>query len=241
MSTLLHKPQATTGTDAAAGATSRTPRRTLRLGGLAGLGFAAGLFLQNAILLSGAPLPSASPEEIAAFYTDHAWRVGLATAWVSVNLPLVLLFVHVAATRLAEHPDGILWGRMARSAVVLIAALFGVTTLLQVTLLTTMPQLSADPGLLALAWNLHSAAFALGGAALGILLGSLSLGARHVPLVPRWMVPVGLVGSALLIAGSVGIVNVVQGGLMLWSIMSGFGAWVLFLVVAGVGMVRSRA
>lgn len=102
------------------------------------------------------------------------------------------------------------------------------------------PQLAGEPALLAFAWDPHSAAFALGGAGLGVLLGSLCLGARHVPLVPRWMVPMGLVGAALLIAGSVGIVNVVQGGPVLWAIMSGFVAWVAFLVVAGVGMVREN-
>lgn len=234
MSTLLQQPRA-------ASTPAEAPlrlRRTLRLGGLAGLGFAAGLLLQNGILLAGMPLPSAAPAEVAAFYTDNAWRVALATGWVAVNLPLVLLFVHVAATRLAAHEDALLWGRLARGGVVLLGALFGVTTILQATLAGAMPKLAADPAALALAWDLHSAAFALGGAGLGILLGALSLGARHVPLVPRWMVPLGLAGAALCLGGAVGIVNVVQGGPALWLLMAGFLAWVAFLATASVRMLR---
>lgn len=216
-------------------------RATLRLGGLAGLGFAFGLFLQNAVLLSGAPLPSAAQADVVSFYTDSAWRVALATGWVAVNLPLVLLFVHVAASRLAERPEGVLWGRLARSAAVLLAATFAVTTMLQATLVATMPTLAAEPALLSFAWSLHSAAFALGGAGLGVLLGALSLGARHVPLVPTWMVPVGLVGAALCIAGAAGIVDLVQGGPMLWALMAGFVCWVAFLVTASWGMVRAAS
>lgn len=242
MSSLLQQPHRLAAeTPTPAPATVGPTRATLRLGGLAGLAFAFGLLVQNAVLLAGAPLPSASQQDIIAFYTDHATSIGIATGWVAANLAFVVTFVHVAAARLAQHAESRLWAGIARSAVALLGAIFGVTTILQATLAATMPQLATEPAVLAALWNMHTAAFALGGAGLGILLGSLSLGARHVGLVPRWMAHVGLVGAALLLVGAAGLVNAVNGGPVLWSIMGGFACWVLFLVMAGWRMTRAKA
>lgn len=213
--------------------------RSLLWGGVGGLGFAAGLFLQNAVLLVGAPLPSADLAAIEAYYTENAGRVTLATAWVAVNVPFLLLFV-AALTGAAQRTEaGGRWARVASPATAMTAALFGVATAMQALLVARMPRLAQDPAVLALAWDIHSAAFGVVGFALGVLVAALGLCAHEAGLAPRWLVGVALASGALLLAGGASASAIVAGGDALWITMSGFLLWVVFLVVMSVRMLAA--
>lgn len=232
-----------TSTAAARGLATASATRLAgsRLGGFAGLAFALSVVFQNGVLLLGAPTPSAPLADVEAFYTERAAFVTAAVALVAVNLVLLLVFVASVRQRFAAVDGAKVWGDVALASVVLVGGLFSVATLLQAVLVATMPTLAADPATLRLAWDLHSAAFAVVGSALGALVGALALGARSVPIVPRWGTYVGLGAAAFCIAGSAGAVGTIQGGPALWLMMVGFVGWIAFLATASIRMIRGIA
>lgn len=209
-----------------------------RLGGLAGLLFAAGVLLQNAVLLQGNPLPAASLDQVGAFYAARSGPVALAVAWVAVNVPLLLTFGGAVARRLESDETSALFGRVGFGGVVLLAGAFSCTTWLQATLAARAAEL-ASAGQLALVWDLHSAAFTGSATALSVVMGAFSLGAWHQGLVPRWTVAVGLLGAAALLGAGLLSVGTLSGGPGIYLQLAGFGAWLVWLLTASWRLVRA--
>lgn len=214
-----------------------------KVGGIAGLLFAAGVLLQNGYLLQGNPLPDASLDDVRAFYAASAGRIEVAVGWVALNVLFLLTFGAAMTERLVRSPRTSLWGRLAFGAVVLLAAAFSVTTALQGALVSSIAR-TESMDLLRAFWDLHSTAFAMSGIALSAVLLGLSVGTLSAPehaLVPRWVAYLGLGGSAsLLVAGGLSVSSV-SGGPGIFFQLGGFATWLVWLIAGAVGLLRERA
>jgi hypothetical protein len=210
-----------------------------RLGGAAGLVFACGVALQNAVLLSGNPLPGASIDDIRSFYVDGQGRIAVGVGLVAVNVACLLLFSSAAADRLHVDPSSRIAGRAGFGATVLLAGAFLTTTMLQAVLTARVDSL-ATGGDLQLIWDLHTAAFAMSASSLAIVLLAFSLGSLiSERLVPRWTSLVGIVGAAALLVAGVLVVSTVDGGPGIYAQLIGFIAWLVFLVIASTRLLRN--
>jgi hypothetical protein len=210
---------------------------TPRLAGVAGLLFAGGVLLQNGVLLQGAPLPGASLDAITDFYTGRQSPVSAAVGWVAINVPLLLLFGAGVAERIERHAPSAVYGRAGFGGVVLLAAAFVSTTWLQATLAARVTDLAAA-GQLRLVWDLHTAAFTTSATALCVAMGAFSLGAWGSGAVPRWCAGLGLAGAFSLGVSGILAVSTITGGPGIFFQLGGFGAWVVWLLTASIGLVR---
>lgn len=111
-----------------------TTSPSLRIGGVAGLLFAAGVMLQNGVFLNGNPLPSAPLPEIEAFYMERSSSIAAAVGWVAFNIPLLLAFGAAVSCALERNPAARLYARIGFGGVVLLAANFSCTTWIQAVL-----------------------------------------------------------------------------------------------------------
>jgi hypothetical protein len=211
-----------------------------KIGGIAGLGFAAGVIVQNAVLLAGSPLPGANLEDVVRFYTDSSARITIANGWVAINAAFLLTFVSVISNRLAQEPASAIWGRIAYAAGIALFAVFATATFLQIVLVNRMSSLEGERAVLGLLWDLHSAAFTMSVIALGVLLLSLSIGALATPVVPRWTAGLGVAGGVLALTAGMFSFNMIDGGPALFLGFAGFGAWVVWLITASIRLLRAE-
>jgi hypothetical protein len=210
-----------------------------RWGGIAGLAFLGGVLLQNGVLLQGNPLPGVPLDEVAAWYADRAGSIALACGWVAINVPLLLLFGSAVSERIAKGGQPV-WARMGFGGVVLLAAAFSCTTWLQAVLAARAADLAAS-GQLAVVWDFHTAAFAMSGVALATTLLGFSAGSWTTGVVPRWTAAVGFLGVGLLGGAGAAIVSTVDGGPGIFLQLGGFVTWVVWLLTASIGLLRSQS
>jgi hypothetical protein len=203
------------------------------IGGIAGLGFAAGVILQNGVLMAGSPLPGAPLDEVARFYSDPGGRVMIATGWVAINAAFILTFLSVITSRLQESADSAVWGRVAYAGGISLLTIFAIGASMQAVLVTRISELETNQAILGLLWAMHSGSFAMSMVALGVTLLALSIGALATPFV-------GMLGGVLLLSGGAFAFNVIDGGPALFMGFAGFGMWVVWLITASIRMLRTE-
>ncbi|MDJ0924559.1 MAG: hypothetical protein QNJ77_08360 [Acidimicrobiia bacterium] len=212
-----------------------------RIGGFCGLAFAAGVLLQNAVLLAGNPLPDASLDEIQSFYVDGAGRISVAVGLVALNIVFLVLFGSAVSRKLASSRGSEIAARAALAGIVLLGGAFLVTTFLQAVLVARVEALAAA-GQLQMIWDLHTAAFAMSGSGLGVTLAALSAGALMTDsVVPRWTALLGFFGAVCVIAAGALVVSTIEGGPGIWLQLAGFGTWLIWLVAASLRLLRGEA
>ncbi len=215
-------------------------RPLLRLGGAAGLVFACGVALQNAVLLSGNPMPDAPLEDIRSFYADHQGRIAVAVGLVAVNVVCLVFFASAVADRLDDHPASRVAGRAGFGAAVLLAGAFLTTTALQAVLTARVDSLASN-GDLQLVWDLHTAAFVMSASSLAVVLLAFSLGSWiSGQLVPRWASLLGFAGAIALIGAGALVVSTVDGGPGIYAQLIGLVTWLVFLVTTSIRLLRGR-
>lgn len=210
-----------------------------RIGGIAGFGFATGVIFQNAVLLSGSPLPGSGLDEVIRFYSDQGGRVMIATGWVAINAVFLLTFLSVVTARLQESAESAVWGRIAYAAGISLLTIFAIGASMQAVLITRMSELETTQPILGLLWAMHSGSFAMSGVGLGVMLGALAIGGRLSGLMPAWTLALGIGGSLLALSGGALAFSVIDGGPALFMIFGGFAAWVIWLITASLRLVRS--
>ena len=227
------EPTVTTATTTAAPTGTFTPARAAALGAL---GFAAGVFVQNAFLLVGMPDASAPASEAATWLTENRARAGAASALVGVNLPLLLLFTASLRSLSRDTPAARLGVDLGSFAVVVLAAVFAVVAATQIAA-TLIADGGATPAFASL-WTLHNAAFSISFTALGVTLLGFSIGAYSAGLSVRWQRSVGLVSAALLLVAGLSNTAVAAGSPMIYVGLAGFALWIVWLVSTGVRLLR---
>ncbi len=206
-------------------------------GAVGALTFASLVIVDN-ILRVTQPGPDAPIRDVMAWYSGNQAAATIACGTFAINIVALLTFVSVIGRRAEVRGDGgVIWGQFGRASAVLIAAFFGLTSILDASLSQST---AADPGLFAMIWRIHWTTFTLNLAAIGGALLGLGMAARSAGIIPRWMAVVAVVGAVMLIAGAIPLVAAASGTPVFKAVLPGFAAWVLFLVVAAVGLLRRR-
>lgn len=223
-------------------ATAPTPLSTSRdnrLASAAALTFVILLIIQNLLKAATSPANDADPAHLMQFLDHRAWTVHLLAVTYVLGYPALLLFATgLARQATALAPEGELWARLGQSSVIVIAVLFGILNVLQVTMVATRGVLAHQPDTLLVLWALHNAVFTINLIALaGALLG-LSRAAVLAHLIPRWLARTSLAGAALLALASAPAVAQVQGSKLLTAGLAGFLVWLVFLLTAAIRLLR---
>jgi hypothetical protein len=208
-----------------------------RAGGAAALTF-AGLVIVDNIARATMPGPGAGIAEVVSWYRSHQTESALAAGTFAINLVALLSFAAVISRRTAEAGGpAAIWARLGVSGAGLVAAFFGITTVLDAAL---SQSLTAGTDVFSVVWRIHWTLFTVNLAAIGVALLGLSVAARSAGLIPRWAVATSVFGAAVLIAAATPLVLAASGVAVFQAALPGFAMWLLFLVVSGVGLLRDR-
>jgi len=208
-----------------------------RAAGAGALGFAAGVFVQNAFLLAGLPDASTPASEAATWLAANQARATAASTVVGLNLPLLLLFVASLRTLARDARPARMWIDLGTLGVVVLVALFGVVAATQIAS-TILAEGGATAVFTAL-WSLHNATFALTFTALGTALLGLSIGAHAAGITPAWQRFAGVLGATLLLVAGLANGAVAAGSPILYVGLGGFALWIVWLVATGVRLIRA--
>jgi hypothetical protein len=212
-----------------------------RLVGVAAIGLAVSVMIENVVLAAtGATSFSAPIEEVLAYYAANRGAVAIASGLVAVYLPLLLVFV-TGLHGLVERGGGAGadWSRVAVAAGAALSAIFVVVNVLQVGLALPAGGLAEPTAAFELVWQVHAAAVALALPALGTPFNGAALAAHASGLTPAWQRLLGLVGGGLLLAAGLGNLAIADGSALLFVGLAGFAAWLVWLLATGVRLVRS--
>ena len=212
-----------------------------RLVGVAAIAIAVVVVMENAVLAgTGAPSYGAPIEEVLAYYAANRDSVAIASGLVAVYLPLLLVFV-TGLHGLVERRGGAGadWSRLAVTAGATLSAILVLVNVLQIGLALSAGGLAELLPAFELVWQVHAAAFALALPMFGATFVGAAFAAHVSGLTPAWQRLLGLVGGSLLLAAGVGNLAIADGSALIFVGLLGFAAWLVWLLVTGVRLVRS--
>src|SRR6187455_1815146 len=229
---------------AVAATTRPAPTRALgnRVVGATAIASAASVVIDNAVVAwAGTPSYAAPIKEVLAFHADHPAAVAIAVGLEALNVPLLLGFLtglHGLVGR--RGGAGADWSRLAVAAGATLAALFALYAVLWNGVVLSAGELAEPSPLFELVWQLHAGAFALALSALGTTFIGAALAAHACRLAAPWQRVLGVAGGGLLIAAGVANLAIAEGSPILFVGMLGYAAWLVWLLVTGVRLVRPR-
>ena len=214
---------------------------TTRIVGGAGLALAASVVVQNAVFFVGteAPTYAAPLGEVLAYFAEN--RVAVAVGLEAVNLPLLLLFVtglHGLVQR--RGGAGADWSRLAVAAGATFSAVFALFQTTQIAVVLAADGLAEPTPAFELVWQLHAAAFALALPALGATFIGAALATHASGLTRPWQRLLGVAGGSLPILAGAGNLAIADGSPLLFVGVAGFAAWLVWLVVTGLRLIRGQ-
>jgi hypothetical protein len=225
--------------------TVTTPARSWfvrgRLVGAAAIALAASMAIQNAMFVWTGPPAYGDPiEEVLAWHAQNRVVVAIAVGLEALNVPLLLGFVtglHGLVGR--RGGAGADWSRLAVAAGATFSAVMAFYSVLWIGVVLSAGELTEPSPAFELAWQMHAAAFAWSLPALGTTFIGAALAAHASGLTPAWQRLLGLVGGSLLLAAGVGNLAIADGSALIFVGLLGFAAWLVWLLVTGVRLVRS--
>jgi hypothetical protein len=211
---------------------------SIRVGGLAALGFAGLVLVVNVLLgTAGMPQPGATPVEVREFFAASGTGVTVSTALAPIAWILLPVFAAgvAAAARRRSVAQGDAWPLVGLGAAIMQNCLFGGVVATQAVL--SAGGLSADVewGI----WQLHTALFSLNAVSLAIIMASLSLAGVRTGLIRCWHATLGFVSAAVMTVVSVTTPIHMDGGPLGLLGLAGFLAWVVWLAAYGVVLLRA--
>lgn len=212
---------------------------TARLGGIAALGFAVGVALQNGVFLVGVPEPGSDLAEAASWYTANRGRTMAASAIVGLNIPFILIFAAMLrelgqATEAARR-----WTTVGMLGATAMVGVFGAVAAGQIASLLFAEAGATDA--FAAAWALHNALFAVNVSVLGTAFLGFALGGHAAGITASWQRTIGVTGAALLLLTGLANTVVTDGSPVIFVGFAGFVLWVVWLVGAGFTLIRRPA
>jgi hypothetical protein len=215
---------------------------TTRIVGGAGVALAASVAVQNAVFVgTGAPAFGDPLGEVLAYFAENRGAVAVAVGQEAVNLPLLLLFVtglHGLVQR--RGGAGADWSRLAVAAGATFSAVFALFQTTQIAVVLAADGLAEPTPAFELAWQLHAAAFALALPALGATFIGAALATHASGLTRPWQRLLGVAGGSLLILAGAGNLAIADGSPLLFVGVAGFAAWLVWLVVTGLRLIRGQ-
>ncbi len=212
---------------------------TTRIVGGVAVAYAASVIVQNAAFGTGAPLYSDPLGVVLAYYAEN--RVAVAVGLEAVNLPLLLLFV-TALHGLVQRRGGAGadWSRLAVAAGATLAALSALAMATQIAVVLAADGLAEPTPAFELIWQLHAAALALTLPALGATFIGAALATHASGLTRPWQRLLGVAGGSLPILAGAGSLAIADGSPLLFVGVLGLAAWLVWLVVTGLQLVRGQ-
>ena len=209
-----------------------------RLAGAGGLVFAATLVADN-VIRAGAPGFDAAPAQVSAYFLDHR-----TAALVPLGLfPAAMLGFFPFAAGVwarAQQEESRWWASVGVLGGATIAALFAIVNITEIVLTAKAAQLASSPAVVQALSTLRSAAFGLDLAAIAVALIGLSRAAAAMRLIPSWLALAAWPGAACLLIASTFTVALTNGGPWLAVGLAGFIAWIVFVIIASVSLLRGR-
>ena len=211
-----------------------------RIVGGAGVALAASVVVQNAMFV-GAPTFGDPLGAVLAYFAENRGAVAVAVGQEAVNLPLLLLFVtglHGLVQR--RGGAGADWSRLAVAAGATLSAVFALFMTTQIAVVLAADGLAEPTPAFELVWQLHAAAFALALPALGATFIGAALATHASGLTRPWQRLLGVAGGSLLILAGAGNLAIADGSPLLFVGLLGFAAWLVWLVVTGLRLIRGQ-
>ncbi|GAB3250259.1 hypothetical protein [Kineosporia babensis] len=210
--------------------------------GATAIALAASVTIQNAVVVwAGAPDYGDPIEKVLAFHAEHRAEVAIAVGLEALNLPLLLGFLTglhgLVRLRGSAGQD---FSRLAVAAGASLAAVFALYAVMWNGVVLSAGELAEPTPEFELAWQLHAAAFALALPALGTTFIGAALAAQASGLTPPWQRLLALAGGGLLIAAGAANLAIADGSGLLFVGLPGYAAWIGWLLVTGVRLVRAR-
>ncbi len=215
---------------------------TTRIVGGAAVALAASLFVQNAVFGgSGAPAYSDPLGVVLAYHAENRGALAVTSGLEAVNLPLLLLFV-TALHGLVQRRGGAGadWSRLAVAAGATLSALFALTIATHIAVVLAADGLAEPTPAFALMWQLHAAALALALPALGTTFIGAALATHASGLTRPWQRLLGVAGGGLLILAGTGNLAIADGSPLVFVGVLGLAAWLVWLVVTGLRLIRGQ-
>ena len=226
---------------------------TTRIVGGAGVALAASLVVQNAMFVggvaqllglgdgTGAPAFGDPLGEVLAYHAENRGAVAVAVGQEAVNLPLLLLFVtglHGLVQR--RGGAGADWSRLAVAAGATLSAVFALFQTTHIAVVLAADGLAEPTPAFEMVWQIHAAAFALALPALGATFIGAALATHASGLTRPWQRLLGVAGGSLCILAGAGNLAIADGSPLLFVGVAGFAAWLVWLVVTGLRLIRGQ-
>ena len=216
---------------------------TTRIVGGAGLALAASLFVQNAVFFVGTEAPTyATPlGEVLAYHAENRGIVAVSVGLEAVKLPLLLLFVtglHGLVQR--RGGAGADWSRLAVAAGATLSAVFALFQTTHIAVVLAADGLAEPTPAFEMVWQIHAAAFALALPALGATFIGAALATHASGLTRPWQRLLGVAGGSLCILAGAGNLAIADGSPLLFVGVAGLAAWLVWLVVTGLRLIRGQ-
>ena len=215
------------------------PVSTTRIVGGVAVAYAVSVIVQNAAFGTGAPLYSDPLGVVLAYYAEN--RVAVAVGLEAVNLPLLLLFV-TALHGLVQRRGGAGadWSRLAVAAGATLSALFALTIATHIAVVLAADGLAEPTPAFEMMWQLHAAVLALALPALGATFIGAALATHASGLTRPWQRLLGVAGGSLSIVAGTGNLAIADGSPLLFVGVAGLAAWLVWLIVTGLRLIRGQ-
>src|SRR6187200_1755545 len=226
--------------------TATTPARSGfvrgRLVGATAIASAAAVLIDNVVVgWVNSPTYAAPMKEVLAFHAENRAAVAIAVGLEALNVPLLLLFVTglhgLVQRRSAAGAD---WSRLAVAAGATLSAILALVIATHIAVVLAADGLAEPTPAFQLAWQLHAAAFALALPALGATFIGAALATNASGLTRPWQRLLGVAGGGLLILAGAGNLAIADGSPLLFVGLLGLAAWLVWLVVTGLRLIRGQ-
>src|SRR5215217_8263769 len=215
---------------------------TTRIVGAAAIALAASVVIDNTVVSWAGTTTYAAPiKEVLAFHAENRAAVAIAVGLEALTLPLLLLFVtglHGLVGR--RGGAGADWSRLAVAAGATFSAVMAFYAVLWIGVVLSAGELTEPSPAFELAWQMHAAAFAWSLPALGTTFIGAALATHASGLTPPWQRLLGVVGGGLLIAAGTANLAIADGSALLFVGLPGLAAWLVWLVVTGLRLIRGQ-
>ena len=218
------------------------PVSTTRIVGGVAVAYAASMFVQNAAFgVTGAPAYSDPLGVVLAYHAEHQGALAVTSGLEAVNMVLLLLFV-TALHGLVQRRGGAGadWSRLAVAAGAACSTLFALTIATHIAVVLAADGLAEPTPAFELMWQLHAAVLALAFPALGATFIGAALATHASGLTRPWQRLLGVAGGSLPILAGAGSLAIADGSPLLFVGVLGLAAWLVWLVVTGLQLVRGQ-
>jgi hypothetical protein len=210
-----------------------------RIAGLAGLGFAAIIVVQNVVRSIGAPANDAPAATVIRYISESSVALSIVLGLFVPAIVLLVLFASGLLARAARLGVEGPWNTIGFIGLIMICGLFAASNAVEATLVAMAPNLADTPTTVDLLWRLHTALFVLNLIGIGLALIGLSRVSLALGLIPTSVGWLAVAGSAVLLVMAIPVVAMVAGSALFYLGLIGFLPWIVWVAAAGLGLAKA--